>query len=232
MSPRRPCRRRSRRTPIELLIGSQEQPEGGYAFYAFLQGIAERKQIEHELRERHRVMQSLTGRLISSHEDERRRLAHHLHDDLSQRLAIWSMELSLAQTQPLQSLPERLRSFQDQIDQLADDIREISHRLHPAIIEQLGLVDAIQRECEHFAKRQGLDVRFEHSDLPPCLPAEIALPLYRIGQEALRNIAKHALAKHVQVRSTAKTRSCTFPFRMTASVSWWVKTKSKAILAC
>ena len=197
-------RRDGRLFPVELLIGAHQQPSGEYWFYAFLQDITARKQAERKLRAKQRAIERLAERLMSSQEDERRRVARELHDDISQEMAVWSMKLARAEESLPPEFREPLRPLQEGAVELANKVHAISHSLHPAILEQLGLVDGIRHECERFTEHQGIEVDFRSDELPTRVPIEVALPVYRILQEAFRNIAKHAGAKHVKVRLGCK----------------------------
>lgn len=189
--------RNGRRFPIEVLIGTSSQPD--HFYYAFAQDITARKRMERAMRKKNRAAREFASRLISSHEDERRRLARHLHDDLGQELAVWIMNMDLAAKQPPERFSESLRDLRRRAERLAENVREISHNLHPAILEQIGLVAAVRRECERIAQVGKIKVRFESSNLPDRIPAELALPVYRVAQEALRNIAKHSRAMQAEI---------------------------------
>lgn len=185
-----------------VLMGALKLESGGYRFFAFLKDITKRKRIARELKASHSLMRSLAGRLISSHEEERRRLARHLHDDVSQRVAVFTMELSEAEESSPPEIRESLQSCRVQAEELAAELHAMSHRLHPAALEQLGLVTSVQNECIRFQEVEGIGCSFS-SDVQTEAPFEIALAAYRIVQEALRNAARHAQAQHVKVRLTS-----------------------------
>lgn len=189
--------------PVELFLGVRQRSSAEYGFFGFLQDVTERKLAERELRKSHRVLADLAGRLISSHEDERRRLARHLHDDFSQRVALWTMELAQLEQAKPEDVGERLHGLQAQANELAGELHELSHRLHPAVLEQLGFVAGVQNECDRFQKLEGIEVSF-HSDIQVEVPLEVALAMYRVVQEALRNVAKHSQARGVSVWLTCR----------------------------
>lgn len=184
--------------PVELLLGVRQRASGGLYFFGFIQDITQRKQNELDLQKSHSALENLSGHLISSHEDERRRLARHIHDDFSQRMAIWTMELAHAEEGAPQAVQEVLQDLRTQAEELAVDLHEMSHRLHPDVLEPLGFVAGIQNECERFEELEGIEVILE-SDVPVQVPLDIALALYRVVQEGLRNVAKHAQARRVTV---------------------------------
>ncbi|MFQ5656401.1 MAG: PAS domain S-box protein [Candidatus Methylomirabilales bacterium] len=160
------------------------------------------RQSETALRNSQRDLRMLAGRLLSAQEEERRRLARELHDDLTQRLAVLAIEAaSLEKT--LSSSPsmvrDRLRRIKEQMMKLSADVHGISRQLHPSILDDLGLVSAIESECAAFSERDGVRVTFIPDHVPAALPKDVSLCLYRVTQESLRNIAKHAQAKEAYV---------------------------------
>jgi PAS domain S-box-containing protein len=171
--------------------------------------ITQQKQTEQALRRSELVLraqqaelQALTSKLIGAQEDERRRLARELHDDLSQRLAFLAIETGKWQKQ-LDTVPatmqEELRMLHEQLVTLATDVHALSHQLHSTILDDLGLVDALRAECTAVTQRDGVTVSFEAVHVPTVLSRDVALCLYRILQEGLRNVVKHAHAERVEV---------------------------------
>ncbi len=190
---------------VETVDGEPESLRG------FMLDITERKLAESALREgeaevrrSHEELQHLTGRWLSAQEEERRRLARELHDDLSQRLAALAMEAANLKYE-LRSLPaaqERIQLMREHLTDMATDVHGISRRLHPAILEELGLVDAVKSECVAFSERVGIPVGFVSDDVPDSVPEDVALCLYRVTQEGLRNVAKHADASEAKISLT------------------------------
>jgi signal transduction histidine kinase len=147
----------------------------------------------------------LSGRLISAHEDERRRVARELHDDITQRLAGLAIDAAKLQGSHLSpSETDAQRSIRGGLTQLSEDVHRLSYRLHPSVLDDLGLVEALKAECERVARSESVHVEVETDKLPPRLPPEVALCIYRIAQEALRNIGRHAKANTVQVSLALK----------------------------
>lgn len=142
----------------------------------------------------------LAGRLLTAQEDERRRLAREMHDDVSQRLAAAAIEAGKAEQQTAAG-PSRttLVGLREHLIALSDDVHRISRQLHPAILDDLGLTDAIRAECDRLADRERMAVNFRCGRLPTRLPKDLALCLYRIAQEALRNVIKHAQTDRVDL---------------------------------
>jgi PAS domain S-box-containing protein len=157
--------------------------------------ITERKLAEQE-------RQALLARLATAQEEERRRISRELHDDLTQRLARLAMDLgSLAVERPASAtrLKKSLRSLQHRVVQAAEVTRHIAHELHPSELDDLGLVSALRAYSEDFARREGIEVGFTSHNVPKELKREIGSCLYKVTQESLRNISKHAGAKLVSI---------------------------------
>lgn len=172
-------------------------------FRASNRDITERKLAESKLAESREALRMLAGGLLSIQEEERRRLARELHDDLTQRLAVLAIEAGKLEQQ-LGALPNEFRDkigrMKEQIVKLSSDVHDISRQLHPSIIDDLGLRQAIQSECVNFTRREGIDVQYEPVNIPPKIPRDISVCLFRIVQEGLRNIAKHAKVTQAKVK--------------------------------
>ena len=149
----------------------------------------------------------LLGRLIAAQETERSRIARHLHDDVSQRIAELSIMISEVK-RTLGGKPDQaalmtvLTSMQQGVLALADDIRQLSHDVHPALLQHAALDTALRALVAQFQKGQTIDVTYRADGDITRIGADMALCLYRIAQEALRNVAKHADARHVGVTLT------------------------------
>ena len=139
----------------------------------------------------------LSGRLLTAHEDERRRLARELHDDLTQRLA--RLAIDAGRMENVSTAPEGLRPLREDLVRLSEDVHALSYRLHPSVLDDLGLVEALKAECDRVAGHGELRVDVEASGVPKGLPAEASLCLFRVAQEALSNAARHARASAVTV---------------------------------
>ena len=174
----------------------------GNLVYAAARDITERLQAEAAIHEREKELQTLTGRLILGQEEERRRLARELHDDLSQRLAVLAIEAGKTETalkDGQDAVLKPLRGLRDRAIQIAADVHNLSRRLHPSILDDLGLSKAVESECARFSTQEGVDLVCSAQNIPERLPRDISLSIYRIVQECLNNIAKHACARHVSV---------------------------------
>jgi PAS domain S-box-containing protein len=170
---------------------------------------AKLRKSEAALRQNQRELRLLAGRLLTAQEDERRRLAREMHDDLTQRLAGIAMQAGrLERPAVLRSdaAPALAREIRSALAQLSRDVNALSRRLHPSLLEDLGLVDAIRAECATFSQQVGIDVRFSSTDLEHEVDLDTSLALYRITQEALRNVAKHARTREALVALAAGDR--------------------------
>jgi signal transduction histidine kinase len=168
--------------------------------------MIESKQSEVALRKYQQELQDLTTRLIEAQEIQSKHLARELHDVFSQRLAAIGMELVRLADAPLTSgetLSGPLLKLSEQVGTLAKDIHGISRQIHPAILDDLGLSAAIRSECLAFSAQYGMSAEFTSGSIPLAIPEDIALCLYRVAQESLRNIGQHAGASRVSVRLSA-----------------------------
>jgi two-component system sensor histidine kinase UhpB len=174
--------------------------------------ITERKQAEEAIRENqavleasHREIQDLAGRLITSQDLERARIARDLHDDLSQQIAGLSIELSglkrhVNALPGAGGLPDEVGSLQQRTIGLAENIRHLSHDLHPSVLQHAGLVSALAAHCAQLERQQHVVISFmAEGDFASITPAA-SLCLYRVAQEALRNVVAHAKAPHAEAR--------------------------------
>jgi PAS domain S-box-containing protein len=158
--------------------------------------VTERKRAEEALI-------SLSGRLIDAQEEERKRIAREIHDDYNQRLAVLAVNLEelAEEIGDLSSdAGKRLHEIWDGIGELGADLHSLSHRLHSSTLESLGLVAGAKAFCEEFAHQQGIQVDFAHANVPARVPGNVALCLFRIVQEGLRNIKRHSGADRAEVR--------------------------------
>jgi PAS domain S-box-containing protein len=161
--------------------------------YGVLRDITARKRAEEELRD-------LSRRLIGAHEEERALLARELHDDVSQRLAVLAIEAGRAEV----GLPEgpqaqALRTVREGIVRVSEDIHSLAYQLHPSLLEELGLAEALRAECEHRGRQNEFEVAVNVDPVPPDVDRDVALCLFRVAQEALGNAARHARAASVTV---------------------------------
>jgi two-component system CheB/CheR fusion protein len=152
-------------------------------------------------------LRALAASLFTAHEEERRRVSRELHDDLAQKVALLEMNTErLLQQTGAPELRSAITQLRTQIAELSDDLRRIAYQLHPAMLDDLGLSFALKSLVEEFGRREGVPVTFTCRDQPKTLPPLIAGSLYRIAQEALRNISKHAGKAPVRVQLLGSQR--------------------------
>ncbi|HVO25619.1 MAG TPA: ATP-binding protein, partial [Candidatus Margulisiibacteriota bacterium] len=140
------------------------------------------------------------GRLLRAHEEERARLARELHDDVTQRLARLAIDAGQVERAPsAATVNETMAGVRAGLVRLSEDIHALSYRLHPSILEDLGLVAALKAECERFAQQESILVDVKVGEMPASVPRQTALCVFRIAQEALRNAGRHSQARTVDV---------------------------------
>lgn len=147
---------------------------------------------------------TVAGRLVDSQEEERRRIAREIHDDFTQRLALVTMKIGNLTGRDRSSTAEEIDASLEEIRKstaaVASDLRDLSHQLHPAMLELLGLVRALQAQCEDFQRIRGIHTTFESSISNHDASQQTAVCLYRVLQEALMNVAKHSGSAVASVR--------------------------------
>jgi PAS domain S-box-containing protein len=165
-----------------------------------------------DITERHRVdeeSRQLSGKLITAQEDERKRIARDLHDDLNQRLALLSVEMELfgADFKDTRGpARERLDSMTSHVRDLSSEVHRLSYQLHPAKLDQLGLVVAARTFCREVSTQSSLPVHFEQHDVPRDVAVDVALCLYRVIQEGVQNAVRHNGGSAIQVNLTSAAK--------------------------
>ena len=181
---------------IRTALGSAELIEvnGEPCTLSVFADVTERKAAEEALA-------SLTGRLIEAQEEERKRIAREIHDDYQQRLAMVAIDLEiLAEDASDSPRASQLQQLFDRVSELGTDLHSLSHSLHSSTLETLGLVAGMKAFCDEFTEQQGIRVDFAHENVRHGIPADVALCLFRIVQEGLRNTKRHSGAERADVR--------------------------------
>jgi signal transduction histidine kinase len=163
---------------------------------------AQRRRAQARLAESMTQIQTLAGRLITAQEEERRRIARELHDDVGQRVASLAIGLSgLKRRLPDAegAVRDELSQLQQQTLSLSKDLRNLSHELHPGALEHVGLIEALRGRCDAVSAEPGIPVRLDVDDGWADVSDDVARCLYRVAQEGLRNIVKHAHATRAQL---------------------------------
>ncbi|HEX7092731.1 MAG TPA: PAS domain S-box protein [Nitrospiraceae bacterium] len=184
--------------------------KGGKGVVILHTDISERVRMAQELEEnvvlldeKRKEMESLTGKLIEAQEQERRRIARDLHDDFNQRLAALSVELEIIERDPSdrpEHIARQLAAIRGQVGHLSDDLHDLAYNLHPSLLDHVGLELAIREHVVEFAKLNKAPVIYTPREVPATLPPQIATGLFRVMQESLQNVSKHAAATNVTVR--------------------------------
>jgi PAS domain S-box-containing protein len=178
--------------------------------------VTERKRAEHELRESGERVRVLAGRLITAQEEERRRIARDLHDDLNQKMAALSIEISSLRLQlppSAEGVSEKLDLLQSRTSRLVEDIRELSHEIHPAAFEHTGLVPALTSMAAQLKRLEDVDVQLDLPGTPPEIPPNVAICIYRVAQESIRNVVRHSGIRCVHVALITDLCSVTLEVR-------------------
>ncbi|HEV2290645.1 MAG TPA: sensor histidine kinase [Gemmatimonadales bacterium] len=143
---------------------------------------------------------ALSGRLLTAHEEERARVARELHDDLIQRVAVLASQINLWEGMAPAGGAERahIGELRSALRELGDEIRGLAHRMHPSVLDRLGLAPALTQLADEVQTHDGLDVTLDLADAP-AVGAEVALTFYRVAQESLRNVVRHAGAREAAI---------------------------------
>lgn len=160
------------------------------------------KRSEERLSQSTKMIRSLAGKLITAQESERRRISILLHDDVGQNVAALALTINRLK----RKLPDDpkliindLNQVYAQLDSLTDQIRQLSHQLHPTVLEHLGLVKALQTHVDELSNEEHMAVKFSADVRTDPVPAEIAVCIYRVALEALRNVSVHSGASSADV---------------------------------
>jgi PAS domain S-box-containing protein len=141
------------------------------------------------------------GRLIEAHEEERTWIARELDDDIGQQLALLVNNLVLMK----EDLPDSVAEFRNRVSEqlkrvheISADVQALSHRLHSSKLRYLGIVAAAKSFCQELSEQHKVEIDFTHADIPPTVPEEISLCLFRVMQEALQNAVKYSGVRHFE----------------------------------
>jgi signal transduction histidine kinase len=157
---------------------------------------------QEKLRVSHNQIRKLLGRLINVQEAERRRISRELHDDLNQKIATLSMSISrLKKNVPMQDgkMIAELEQLRQTANDLTNEVRRLSHQLHPAVLEHLGLVTALESYIAGFTDEERINVQLTADIGDERIPFQTSICLYRVAVEALRNVARHSGAESAAV---------------------------------
>jgi signal transduction histidine kinase len=146
-----------------------------------------------EFRRAEEAMRDLSRRLIHAHEQERALLARELHDDVTQRLAVLAIDVGRAELLVRDtSQAETMRSVREGLIRISEDIHSLAYQLHPSVLEELGLIEALRADCDRRRRHGHLEVSLNLCQSCASIRSDAALCLFRVAQEAMNNVARHS----------------------------------------
>ena len=168
-----------------------------------VEDITQRKLAEQELMKTRSELEQLAGYLIRSQDEERHRISRELHDDIGQRLSLLAVEFDLL-SQSLMTEGHRIEGGQvaaikQQADDLTSDVHQLSHQLHSAKLQHLGLHSAVEELARQISKHNQISIKLNTGPQDILLPPDVALCFFRVTQEALNNVIRHSKASSVSV---------------------------------
>jgi len=166
-----------------------------------------RRQAEEELKRSAVELRALAHRLLQVQEEERRNIARELHDEIGQQMTLLKLLLEKTKRALGNGVPLDLDEAQQMTKTLTEQVRSMSLRLRPGVLDDLGLLPALEAQVQDFADKTGIRLSFEHSGIDERLTQDVRTCAYRVIQEALTNVVRHAKADHVQVLINAGKKS-------------------------
>jgi len=187
---------------VEIAVSALPD-HGQTAVQMVITDITERAREHEELERSRRELRRLSAGLVDAREEERRRIARELHDELGQRLTALKMELSsLAKPRRSGAPDQRIAAMLEMVDDTVASVRRIATDLRPMMLDDLGLNAAIEWLARDAARRIGIEISLQLGEADPPISAAATIAVYRMVQEALTNIARHAKATavHIEIR--------------------------------
>lgn len=190
------------REKAEIVFNEQKLP---VRIAGTIQDITERKRAMEAVQESEQRLRALTARVESLREEERRRISREIHDELGQMLTALKMDLRWLEKKfaereadpSVNPLLDRVVSATELVDATMSAVQRISAELRPGILDNLGLLPALQHEAARFQERTGIQCVLHVPDPPPEIPTGISIALYRIFQECVTNVTRHAKAARI-----------------------------------
>jgi len=196
-----------------LLLNAQGEPTG---MYGIQRDITRLKLGQLALRRSEQQLRDLGANREQLLEDERARVSREIHDELGQALAVLKLDLTWLQQEALttdEQATKRVRHALQLIDQTVDAVHRIAAELRPAVLDHFGLAEAIQWQLSEFKKRTGIAVRVHGAQFVPPMASASTITVFRILQEALTNVTRHAKASEVTVSLEAEGNVLTMTIR-------------------
>jgi len=179
--------------------------------HALLQSIADQAALTIEnarlfqsMNEQREHLRAMSARLLKTREEERRAIARELHDEIGQLLTGLDITLKMIGRLPAEKAQANLAESQKLVHLLLDRVQSLSIDLRPTVLDDLGLGPALSMQIERFSRQTGIQVRFDHRGISQRFPSTIETAAYRIVQEGLTNVARHAHAQDASVRVWAE----------------------------
>ncbi|MFB3905898.1 MAG: PAS domain S-box protein [Acidobacteriota bacterium] len=188
--------------PAEASISKLVQPDGEMVYTVILRDITDRKEKENELQASREELRRLAAHLESVRDEESKRIAREVHDELGQSLTALKMRLFAlsGEISPTdQKLQHKLQELVDVVSGTMDTVRRIATQLRPSLLDSLGLEAAIRSHVEGFQKTTGIETVLDLEKLEPEPDSQLSIALFRMVQEALTNVARHSEATRVKV---------------------------------
>ncbi|HUR67266.1 MAG TPA: sensor histidine kinase, partial [Chitinophagaceae bacterium] len=185
---------------VETEVRSQQLPDG--RFLSVIRDLTERLKAERELAASYEAIRKLTDHLQNIREEERTNMAREIHDELGQQLTVLKMDISWLKKKLQdkdEAIQQKITDLLSMLDETVRTVRRISSELRPSLLDDLGLTAAIEWHLKEFEERSGLKTTLRATELNLQLPDYIKTGLFRIFQESLTNVARHAHAKKVEV---------------------------------
>lgn len=196
-------RRDGKKVPCIVSAGPFRGPDGELiGIVEDFRDISDRKKSERELMESHERLRDLTSHLQVVREEERAYVAREIHDELGQALTALKMDVHWLRhrfSKEEKSLVEKTHSMSDLIDRTIQSVRRISSELRPGLLDDFGLLAAMEWESQEFSKRTEIECEINSKSDEMMLPQAVSTAIFRIFQETLTNIARHANAKAVEI---------------------------------
>jgi signal transduction histidine kinase/ABC-type uncharacterized transport system substrate-binding protein len=147
-----------------------------------------------------KVARKLGRQLLNAEEAERARVARELHDDITQRLARLVIDTGGLDSEQNQATRGVItRGVREELVRLSEDVHSLAYKMHPALLQRLGLAKSLRAECERFSRQESISVDFKLEEISAQVPHDTALCLIRLTQEALSNVGRHAHSKTAEV---------------------------------
>jgi PAS domain S-box-containing protein len=192
--------------PVEIGLSTVETV-GGRLTAAFINDITQRRHLEQAAFLHAEEVRALAASLMTAQEEERRRVSRELHDQICQQLAALAFDIGglVAAPPRLEEVQVQLKALQSRVIKASEETRHIAYELHPSVLDDLGLLPSLRALCKEFSERNAkVELNFTGSTLTNSVPRRIATCMYRVAQEGLQNVAKHANAKRVSVGLSLK----------------------------